>query len=313
VEYKDYYQILGVDKTATVDELKKAYRKLARKYHPDISKEADAEVRMKEVNEAYEVLKDPEKRAAYDQLGSGWRQGQDFNPPPGWDAGFEFSGGFADSDADGFSDFFSSLFGQRFRQPGQGRHQGQARGKDHNAKVLIDLEDAFHGATRTISLRLPEVGSNGHMQVKERTLNVKIPKGVKDGQHIRLSGMGAPGSGGGKAGDLYLEVSFNPHRMYRVEGHDLHITLPIAPWEAALGATVKTPTPNGNVEVRIPAGSQTGKKLRLKGRGIPYKPPGDLYLELEIVTPEASTDRARELYQNMAKEMPFNPRKSLGA
>ncbi len=316
MEFKDYYKIMGVERDATQDQIKRAYRKLARKYHPDVSKESDAEERFKEVGEAYEVLKDPEKRAAYDQLGANWKAGADFNPPPDWDAGFEFGGGgFTGGDAGDYSDFFESLFGQGFgaaRGGGRRRSTFHARGEDHHARVLIDLEDAFNGATRTITLRHPELDASGHVVNRERTLNVKIPKGVKEGQRIRLSGQGAPGMGEGPAGDLYLEINFKPHPLYRVEGRDLYLDLPVAPWEAALGATVKTPTPKGPVDLKIPAGTRSGQKLRLKGRGIPGTPPGDIYVIPQIVLPPASNEAAKDLYRKMEKELAFNPRSKLG-
>ncbi len=315
MDFKDYYTIMGVERDATQDEIKRAYRKLARKYHPDVSKEADAETRFKEVGEAYEVLKDPEKRAAYNQLGANWKAGQEFNPPPDWDAGFEFSGGgYTGGDASAYSDFFESLFGREFHsaRPGAARHGFQAGGEDHHAKILIDIEDAFQGAEHRITLQAPEVDASGHVVTRKHTLNVKIPKGVRQGQKIRLSGQGAPGFGGGPAGDLYLEIEFNPHSVYRVEGRDLYLDLPIAPWEAALGATVKTPTPGGPVDLKIPAGMSGGKKMRLKGRGIPGKPPGDIYVTLQITVPQANTDKARELYRKMEQELAFNPRSKLG-
>ena len=309
MEFKDYYKILGVERTATADDIKGAYRKLARKYHPDVSKEAGAEARFKEIGEAYEVLHDPEKRAAYDQLGTRWRSGQEFTPPPDWGAGFEFAPGrFSTADAAEFSDFFSSLFGNFARQADVNR----AYGEDRHAKIVIPLEDAFHGATRTITLRAPQLDAQGRMVLREHRLNVRIPKGIRDGQLIRLAGQGAPGAGGAPSGDLYLEVHFDSHSVYRVEGHDLSLTLPLAPWEAALGATVKAPTPTGVVEVKVPAGSQSGRKLRLKGRGIPGEPPGDLYLVLDVIVPAADTERAQQLYRTMAQELAFNPRQALG-
>jgi len=315
MEFKDYYQVMGVDKKATQNEIKRAYRKLARKYHPDVSKEANAEVKFKEVGEAYEVLKDPEKRAAYDQLGANWKSGQDFHPPPDWDAGFEFSGGgFTGGDTSAYSDFFESLFGRDFTaargQTGQGGFTMQ--GQDHHAKVVIDLEDAFHGATRTITLHAPQVDNSGHVVTRERTLNVRIPKGVLQGQQIRLSGQGAPGIGGGPTGDLYLEIEFRPHKHYRAEGRDIYLNLPVAPWEAALGSKVKIPTPTGTVELKIPENSPSGHKMRLKGRGIPGSPVGDFYVEIRIVIPPAEDDKAREIYRTMAKELDFNPRANLG-
>ena len=315
MEFRDYYQILGVAKTATADEIKKAYRKQARKYHPDVSKEADAETRMKEVNEANAVLSDPEKRAAYDQAGSRYRPGQEFQPPPDWGTGFEYSGdgahGFYGDQSAEFSDFFSSLFGQAGGGRGAGEHR--ARGGDHHAKVMIELADAYHGATQTITLRAARLDPAGHVVTEERTLKVQIPKGVKEGQHIRLAGQGSPGFGGGAAGDLYLEVHFRPDPRYRVDGRDVHETVPVTPWEAALGATIEVPTPAGSLRVNVPPGSQAGRKLRLKERGIPGKPPGDLYLVLEVVLPPAATDKARQLYETMAREMDFNPRQGMGA
>ncbi|MEQ6916542.1 DnaJ C-terminal domain-containing protein [Halomonas aquatica] len=312
MEFKDYYQVLGVEKTATPDEIKKAYRKLARKFHPDVSKEPDAELRMQEVNEAKAVLADPEKRLAYDQLARQYRSGQDFQPPPDWDAGFEFSGGgFEEADLGEFSDFFANLFGQGGRAGG--RRGYQMRGEDRHAKVVIDLEDAYHGATRAITLQVPRLDAQGRVLSREHTLNVRIPKGVKAGQHIRLSGQGGPGMGGGPAGDLFLEIHFTPDPLYRVEGRDVHQRVPVTPWEAALGASIETPTPSGVVKVKVPAGSQSGRRLRLKGRGIPGPEPGDLYVELEVVLPPADTDRARELYETMAQELAFDPRQRRGA
>ena len=309
MEFKDYYKIMGVARDATQDEIKRTYRKLARKYHPDVSKEPDAEARFKELGEAYEVLKDAEKRAAYDQLGANYKGGQEFRPPPDWNAGFEFSGG---GDGADFSDFFASLFGQRFRTGGPGRAQSHAKGEDHHARVLIDLEDTYHGATRTITLRVPAVDAQGHVITKERVLNVTIPKGIREGQHIRLGGQGSAGLGGGTAGDLYLQVEFRAHPIYRVEGRDLYLDLPVTPWEAALGATVKVPTLGGIVELKIPEGSASGRKMRLKGRGIPGDPPGDCYAILTIALPPAGTEAARELYRKMEKELNFNPRTKLG-
>jgi curved DNA-binding protein len=309
MEFKDYYGIMGVARDATQDEIKRAYRKLARKYHPDVSKETDAEARFKELGESYEVLKDPEKRAAYDQLGANWKAGQEFRPPPDWDAGFEFSGGYQEGSA--FSDFFESLFGHA--ATGHAGGPGfRARGEDHHARILIDLEDAFQGATRTITLHAPQLDGQGHVRTRERTLNVRIPRGVRQGQHIRLAGQGTPGFGGGVAGDLYLDVEFKPHRLYRVDGRDLYLDLPLAPWEAALGDRVKVPTPEGIVDLTIPSGSTAGRKLRLKGRGIPGKPAGDLYVVLQIALPPAESEAARQLYRTMQQELAFNPRSGLG-
>jgi curved DNA-binding protein len=317
--YKDYYQIMGVAREASQDEIKRAYRRLARKFHPDVSKEANAEDKFKEVQEAYEVLKDPQRRAAYDQLGSNWRAGQEFRPPPDWGRDFEFStssfgGSGGQSD---FSDFFASLFGQRspfgqrssFTQGGgRGRGGFATAGEDHVAKIQIELEDAFRGGSQTIELKAPQLNADGHVTVQPRTLKVTIPAGVIEGQRIRLAGQGSPGTGGGPPGDLYLEIGFRPHRLFTVEGRDLTLTLPIAPWEAALGATVQTPTLAGPVDLRIPPNAKAGQKMRLKGRGFPGPTVGDQYVVLKIVQPPADTPRAKELYEQMQRELPFDPR-----
>lgn len=311
MEFKDYYKTLGVSREATADEIKKAFRRLARKYHPDISKEHDAEARMKEVNEAYTVLSDAEKRAAYDQLGRGYQPGQEFRPPPDWDSGFEYSThGFSPGETADFSDFFAELFG---RMGGQYRHDHgagyRARGEDHRAKVLLDLEDAFTGATRQIALRVPRQDSQGHVHIETRTLNVKIPRGVHEGQIIRLAGQGAPGHGNAAAGDLLLDVHFKPHPRFRVDGRDLHFTLRVAPWEAALGAVIAVDLPSGSLKVRIPEGAQSGRQLRVRGRGIPGEPPGDLLLDILVVLPSAESPHARVLYETMARELAFDPRR----
>ncbi len=307
MKFKDYYETLGVPRAATQDEVKRAYRKLARKYHPDVSKLADADARFKELGEAYAVLKDPEKRAAYDRVGSQQQAGQDFQPPPGWDAGFEFSGSdFGGAAGAGHSDFFEALFG---RQAGSGRRaHRQAPGLDHHAKVLIDLADAYHGAQRSISLQMPVLDAQGRGTLQERTLDVGIPKGIRAGQHLRLSGQGGPGLDGAAAGDLYLEIAFNPDPLFRIDGRDVYLDLPLAPWEAALGATVNASTPVGPVQLTIPPGSVANRQLRLKARGIPGTPPGDLYAVLSIALPPADSDAARDAYKAMAKAFDFNPR-----
>lgn len=310
MEFKDYYKTMGVARDATQDDIKRSYRKLARKYHPDVSKETDAEIRFKELGEAYEVLKDTEKRAAYDQLEASYKGGQEFHPPPDWKSGFEFRGGPSGGDATDYSDFFSSLFGRDSRTAGGGSFR--AMGEDHHAKVLIDLEDAYQGVTRVITLRVPDVDGQGHVVTRERTLNVAIPKGIREGQQIRLSGQGGPRIGEGKAGDLYLQIEFRTHPLYRVDGRDLYLDLPVAPWEAALGATLRVPTLGGVVEIKVPEGSVSGRKLRLKGRGIPGNPPGDCYVILSIALPPADTDAAKDLYRKMELELNFNPRTKLG-
>ena len=308
MKYKDYYEILGVPRTATEAEIKGAYRKLARKYHPDVSKEGDAEARFKELGEAYQVLKDPEKRAAYDQMGSNWQAGQDFQPPPNWNGGGDFGGNGGAGD---FSDFFEAMFGRQGAQGGQGRARRpmHAHGEDQHAKVTIDLEDAYQGAERTISLRVPSSDGSGRVTTQERTLSVNIPKGIREGQSLRLSGQGSPGVGQGQAGDLYLEITFRPHRLFRVEERDVYVDLPLTPWEAALGATVDTPTPDGSVQLTIPPNSAAGRKLRLKGKGIPGKPAGDLYVVITIALPPADNDDARDAYLEMQKAFTtFDPR-----
>jgi curved DNA-binding protein len=315
LDFKDYYATLGVDRDATADEIKKAFRRLARKYHPDVSREKDAEARMKEVNEAYTVLSDPEKRAAYDQLGRGYRPGQEFRPPPDWDAGFEFTErGYSPGDAGDFSDFFTELFGRMGSRGGRGAAHGlHVEGSDHHAKVLLDLEDAFRGATRQISLRVPRVDERGRVMLDTRTLNVQIPKGVHEGQLIRLAGQGAPGMGEGRPGDLLLEVHFRPHGRFRVDGRDLYLALPVAPWEAALGAVIPVRLPDGEaLKVRLPAGAQSGRRLRVRDKGIPGSPPGDLLLEVQVVVPPAASARARELYETMARDLAFDPRAQNG-
>ncbi|HZO23993.1 MAG TPA: DnaJ C-terminal domain-containing protein [Steroidobacteraceae bacterium] len=326
MEYRDYYQALGVSRSATADEIKKSYRRLARKYHPDVSKEPKAEEKFKEVQEAYEVLKDPEKRAAYDQLGSEWKSGQNFRPPPDWGSGFEFRGGpsagarqrsahqeEAFEDAAGFSDFFSSLFGARGFD-GNGPFAASARpaARDHHARVDVDLEEAYSGTTRTLELKRPELKPDGTLELKTHTVRVTIPAGVTEGQLIRLAGQGEQSSGQRKPGDLYLEVRIKAHPLFQVDGRDITLTLPIAPWEAALGASVTVPTPGGAVEMHIPANSQSGQKLRLRGRGLPGQPAGDEYVQLKVLVPPANSPEARALYEQMRQEMAFDPRAQLG-
>lgn len=311
MEFKEYYQTLGVEKTALADEIKKAYRTLARKYHPDVSKEANASAKMAEVNEAYAVLSDPEKRAAFDKLSQRRAAGQDFQPPPGWDAGYEFADSGSGQNAEDFSDFFNELFGRAARAR-RGSGATQVRGADQHASISIDLADAYRGAARSLALRTARLDESGHVVNDERVLDVQIPKGVREGQSIRLRGQGGAGFGGAPAGDLYLEIHFGPDSDYRIDGRDVTQTVPVAPWEAALGASIEVPTPSGRVEVNVPKGSANGRKLRLKGRGIPGEPAGDLYLELEVTLPPADDDKARQLYETMAREMAsFNPRRNM--
>lgn len=326
MKYKDYYETLGLPRTATQDEIKRAYRKLARKYHPDLSKLSDTEAHFKEVGEAYNVLKDTEKRAAYDRMGDRWSDNQEFEPPPEWDEGFEFSGrGREANDPTEFSEFFESLFGggrEGSRAAGFARggtatpdrngHAGATPysipGRDHHAKTIIDLGDAYHGAQRTISLAIPAVDADGRVTLQSRTLNITIPKGVRSGQHLRLIGQGGAGFGQGPAGDLYLEIRFRDHARFHVDGRDVSIDVPVAPWEAALGACITIPTPDGPVEVMVPAGSAGGRRLRLKGKGIPGVTPGNLYANLNIVLPPADSDRARAGYEAMRHAFSFDPR-----
>jgi curved DNA-binding protein len=330
MRFKDYYAVMGVPRSATQDEIKRAYRKLARKFHPDVSKEKDAEERFKELQEAYEVLKDAEKRAAYDQLGSDWRQGQEFRPPPDWGKGFEFTpghgarGGRAAGPGAGtdFSDFFSELFGARspfggtlgFESAGRGgAGRGfAAAGQDHVARVEIDLEDAYRGGTRTLELRTPEITPDGHVTSRPRTLRVSIPAGVVEGQQIRLAGQGSAGMGGGPAGDLYLEVNLRPHPLFKLDGRDVTVQLPVAPWEAALGESVSVPTLGGPVEMKLPAGARAGQRLRLRGRGLPGPAPGDQYVTLAIMLPPDSP-QARDFFARMKRELAFDPRAELTA
>jgi len=318
VQFKDYYQVLGVARDAPAEAVKKAYRQLARKFHPDVSKEADAASRMSEVNEAYAVLSDPERRAAYDAVGQGRRQGEAFTPPPDWDAGFEFSGQGAEGmEAGEFSDFFAELFGRagggtRRRAAGQ---RFDMRGQDHHAKIVLDLEDAWRGAVRQVTLRSPQVDAQGRVALQPRTLDVKIPAGVKPGQLIRLAGQGGAGHGNSPPGDLFLEVHFKPHPRFRIDGAHLVSDLPVAPWEAALGAVVPVELPDGSMlKVRVPAGAQSGRQLSVRGKGLPGATPGDLELLVRVVLPSAFDPRARKLYEHMAAELTdFDARKVAAA
>lgn len=319
MEFKDYYATLGIKRDASQDEVKRAYRKLARKYHPDINKASDAERRFKEIGEAYEVLRDVEKRAAYDKIGSNWRAGQDFKPPPDWDKGFEFQGGrYTRADTSQFSDFFESLFGQKspfgFADSFRGEQPSfHRKGEDLHAKIVISLEDSYRGSRQTLTLQRPSVDANGHVFTSPHTLHVTIPKGITEGQRIRLEGQGGAGRGNNANGDLYLEIVFANHPHFTVSNRDVMLTLPITPWEAALGAKVQVPTLDGTVELKIPPNSQTGRKLRLKGKGISSpKATGDQYVTLAIMTPRPSTEDDRELYRKMARSMSFNPRSHLG-
>ncbi|HEX5961099.1 MAG TPA: DnaJ C-terminal domain-containing protein [Rhodanobacteraceae bacterium] len=302
MEFQDYYKTLGVKQGAGDDEIKAAYRKLARKYHPDKNKEAGAEDKFKAISEAYEVLHDKQKRAAYDNLrAGGYRAGDNFRPPPGWQqqapGGFEFRD-FGGGDAGGFSDFFESLFGGR--AAGARPQRGPMRGNDIRAGVEIDLRTAYSGGKQRMGLR----DATG-----ERTLEVNIPAGILPGKVIRLGGQGEPGYNGGPAGDLLLEVLVRDDPQFRLHGRDVEAELPVSPWEAALGAKVPVPTLGGTVELRVPAGSHSGRKLRLKGRGMPGRTPGDQIVTLSIRTPPADNDQAREAYKAFEQAFPgFDPR-----
>jgi len=299
MEYRDYYAVLGVDRKAGADDIKKAYRRLARKYHPDVNREPDAEDKFKEVGEAYEVLSDPEKRAAYDALGANWQDHQNFRPPPDWEQQFAFGGGGFTSYDGGFSDFFETLFGGHdFR--GHGRRAGGFKGADEHARVGITLEEAFRRDSVELSVAQP--------RGKPRRLKVKIPAGISDGKRVRLKGQGGPGVGGGEPGDLFVEFRLVPHPQFRAEGRDVHYELPVAPWEAALGTELNVPTLGGAVKLKVPAGSQSGSRLRLKGRGLPGEPPGDQYVTLQVVLPKADSAERRKLYEQMAETMHFDPR-----
>ena len=317
MQFKDYYAVMGVDKSATPEDIKRAHRKLARKYHPDVSKEKDAEARFKELAEAYDVLKDPEKRAAYDRLGANYKAGQEFQPPPDWAGSQPERGGYSQSFQDGDGQDHSAFFDSLFRGMGRGQGAGQQssheafdmHGQDQHAKIQIDIEDSYKGATRTLQLRVQVEGSDGRPRVDDRTIEFVIPKGIRAGQHIRLAAQGGPGTGRGSPGDLYLDVEMLPHPLYRTDSYDVLMDLPISPWEAALGSEVVAPTPTGQVEIKIPAGSANGRKLRLKGRGLPGKTPGDFYFVLKITQPIASSDADKKGYTDLqAAFNTFNPR-----
>jgi curved DNA-binding protein len=302
MRYKDYYQTLGVAREATDEELKKAYRKLARKYHPDVSKEKDAEEKFKEVQEAYEVLKDPEKRAAYDQMGT-WQPGQEFRPPPGWEQRF---GGFEDLGGIDLGDLFAGLGGFSRR----GGREFQMPGQDYEVQVHVSLEDLLRGIELEVPLSATEMTPQGPRRTT-RSVKVRVPKGAADGQRLRVAGKGGQGMGGGPPGDLYLDIHLKPHPLYRVSGHDLFLEVPVAPWEAALGATVEIPTPSGRVSIKVPPGSKAGQKLRVRGKGLPRPhgaEPGDLFGVLQIVTPSVLSEREKALYQQLAQASSFNPR-----
>ena len=319
MDYKDYYKTLNISKNASQDEIKRAYRKLARKYHPDVNKGLDAEAKFKEISEAYEVLKDVKKRKAYDTFGSDWQAGQDFRPPPNWDDRFDRTSRRSHQrSSEQFSDFFESLFGrgnasfsaEDLSSFGREHHD---KGEDLHAKVSISLEDSYHGAKRTITLNRTVNDGRGHLTIQPQSLQVTIPKGVIEGQQIRLEGQGDVGFGGGARGNLFLEIVFEPHPIFTVNKRDIFLVLPVTPWEAALGATIQVPTLGGNVDLKLPANSQAGSKLRLKNRGLSSKSQtGNQYVTLAIHTPPAKTAEQRKLYERMAQLMPYNPRSGFG-
>jgi len=328
VKYQDYYKILGVSREASDKDIHKAYRKLARKYHPDVNKESGAEDKFKQINEAYAVLKDPEKRKKYDALGENWQMGQDFTPPPGWEnirfdfgprdrggRGFDFAGG------GGFSDFFSAIFGGDFGAGGPRRRAAPGyepfqrathaqRGVHHEAEITIPLTDAYHGASRRMSFETPEPGPDGRPKSTSKTFQVKIPPGIRDGATIRLSGQGGAGVGGGRSGDLLLRVHVADDPRFRLEGDDLVTTLPVAPWEAALGAKVRLATMEGEVTLTVPKGCPGGRQLRLRGKGMSKKGGGhgDLRVEIRVTVPEKLTKQEQELFEKLREASSFDPR-----
>jgi curved DNA-binding protein len=327
VKFQDYYSVLGVARTASPEEIQKAYRKLARTYHPDINKAPEAEEKFKQINEAYEVLRDPEKRKKYDALGPNWQAGQDFTPPPGWEearfafhrypegaSGFDF-GGFRRGR--GFSDFFEMLFGEGFggftHRSGESRSGPSGwsmRGQDLEADLTISLEEAYRGTTKTLTLQTAAAGPDGTPQRATKQLTVTIPAGVTEGTRIRLAGQGSAGIGTGAPGDLFLRIHIAPHPVFQVNGHDLLVTVPVTPWEAALGAKVDVPTLDGAVKMTIPPGAQSGQRFRLRGKGLPQERGGrgDLYVTARIVVPKTLTADEQELFQQLARRSSFNPR-----
>lgn len=306
MKYKDYYKIMGVDRKASAEEIKKAYRRLARKYHPDVSKEKNAEERFKEVAEAYETLKDPEKRAAYDQLGS-YQPGQDFRPPPDWEKRFSYAP-FTFEDLD-LADLFASFTGRNARDA-RSRTKVPMPGQDYEFNARISLEDAYAGTELTLNLNVAERDEHGVVHHRPKTVKARIPKGATEGQRLRLSGKGGKGSNGGPDGNLYITISLAPHPLFRVSGHDLYIDLPLAPWEAILGTTVEVPTLGGAVRLKVPPGTRAGQRLRIGERGLPrpHGGAGNLYAITQIIVPSAVSEKEKALLQDWAEHARFNPR-----
>jgi curved DNA-binding protein len=326
LQFKDYYEVLGIPRNASEDEIRKAFKKLARKYHPDLhtNEKKEVEEKFKEINEAYEVLKDPEKREKYDRLGANWKNGQDFHPPPDWDVRFDFGarpgksreGFYRGSEADGFSDFFETLFSGGFQEGYQGPQNSRPfvrkqKGVDREAVIRISLEDAFRGGNKNITLQTQTPDDAGRVTTQERRYDIKIPPGILPGQRIRLGGQGGDGSGGAVRGDLYLKVEVEHHPRYRLQGRDIYFDLPVTPWEAALGAEVEIDTLAGPVTLKIPAGTHGGQKLRLKGKGMPDGKGrgGNLYAVVQVTVPKKLSEKEREIFEELRKASSFNPRK----
>ena len=319
VKYHDYYETLGVARNASEEDIHKAYRKLARKYHPDVNKGKDAEEKFKQVGEAYEVLKNPENRKRYDMLGDNWRAGEDFSPPPGWDfrTGMGQSGRSPKFDFDGlggFSDFFEMLFGRGFDLFGSGTRQrrgsGMIKGRDREADLTISLEDAFSGGRKNISLEIVGSSGTGQMNRKTTNLEVNIPAGTVEGQRLRLSGQGEPGVEGGAKGDLYLRIHLAPHPVFKLIKSDLEVDVPVTPWEAALGDKIDVPTFRGRASIKLPPGIKSGQKIRIRSKGFPRKNgnPGDLYAVIQIMVPKSLTGKEKELFEQLSLHSSFNPR-----
>ncbi|MEE9344210.1 MAG: DnaJ C-terminal domain-containing protein [Methylococcales bacterium] len=313
MEHKDYYNILGVNRFSSLDEIKRAYRKLARQFHPDVSKEKNADEKFKEIREAYAILKDPAKREAYDLLAPNWQTGPDgFQPPTDWERSFGFKDkNYPQGDTVGLSSFFQGMFGGNTSSRDNGARVSSMKGENIHSKIIIDLEDSINGAMRSLAIQIPEIDNHGRVVNNQRTLHVDIPKGIGQGQTILLAGQGNPGVGDGPAGDLLLEVIFKTHKLYRLRDQDIYLKLPISPWEAVLGATIQVPTPTGNVDVKIPENSQYGQRLRLNGRGLPSKDPGDFYVVLRIVLPPATDPKVKAIYEQIRDQLDFNPRNGL--